>query len=91
MNVARPGPLAGIRVADFSRVFAGPIATMMLADLGAEVIKIEDPKGGDDARQYRPPDIGGLSAAFVSLNRNKRSIALDLRSCPSSNGLRQMG
>jgi formyl-CoA transferase len=80
MNVVRPGPLAGIRVADFSRVFAGPIATMMLADLGAEVIKIEDPTGGDDARQYRPPEIGGLSAAFVSLNRNKRSIALDLRS-----------
>ena len=72
-------PLAGIRVADFSRVFAGPFCTMLLADLGAEVIKIEDPRNGDDARQFRPPDIGGLSAAFVSLNRNKRSVALDLR------------
>lgn len=72
-------PLAGIRVADFSRVFAGPFCTMLLADLGAEVIKVEDPAQGDDARLFRPPDVGGLSAAFISLNRNKRSIALDLR------------
>ncbi|MFM7530943.1 MAG: CaiB/BaiF CoA transferase family protein [Rubrivivax sp.] len=72
-------PLAGLRVADFSRVFAGPFCTMLLADLGAEVVKIEDPRTGDDARQFRPPDIGGLSAAFVSLNRGKRSVALDLR------------
>jgi len=72
-------PLRGVRVADFSRVFAGPMCTMLLGDLGADVVKIEHPDGGDDARAFRPPEIGGLSAAFVSLNRNKRSVALDLR------------
>src|SRR3546814_276950 len=71
-------PLHGIRVADFSRVIAGPLCAMTLADLGADVVKIENPEGGDDTRGYRPPDYKGLSPAFVCYNRKKRSIALDL-------------
>jgi crotonobetainyl-CoA:carnitine CoA-transferase CaiB-like acyl-CoA transferase len=71
-------PLKGIRVADFSRVIAGPLASMHLADLGADVVKIEHPVGGDDTRGYVPPDYHGLSGAVLCYNRNKRSIALDL-------------
>ena len=62
-------PLEGIRVLDFTRVLAGPYLTMVLADLGAEVIKIENPDGGDDTRQYRPPEQGGESFYFLSVNR----------------------
>lgn len=69
--------LAGIKVLDLSRVLAGPWCAMSLADLGAEVIKIENPRGGDDTRAYRPPDIDGESAYFLSCNRSKRSLALD--------------
>ena len=73
-----PGPLTGIRVADFSRVLAGPYATMLMADLGADVIKIEPPSG-DDTRQWAPPrDPTGRATYFASANRNKRSITLDL-------------
>ena len=73
------GALEGIRVADFSRVLAGPYATMLLADLGAEVVKVERPPLGDDTRQWGPPyDADGGSTYFDSVNRNKRSIALDL-------------
>ena len=72
-------PLAGIRVADFSRVLAGPYASMMLADLGADVIKIESPTG-DDTRSWTPPvDSAGRGTYFASVNRNKRSIVCDLR------------
>ncbi len=71
--------LSGIRVLDFSRVLAGPLCTMMLADLGAEVIKVESPIGGDDTRQWGPPWVGELSAYFASVNRNKRSITLNLK------------
>lgn len=71
-------PLAGLRVADFSRVLAGPYATMMLADFGADVIKIESP-AGDDTRQWLPPvDAQGDSTYFGSVNRNKRSVVCDL-------------
>ena len=71
-------PLEGIRVLDFTRVMSGPFATMLLGDLGADVIKIEPP-GGDDTRGWGPPWIGGDSAYFMSANRNKRSIIIDLK------------
>ncbi len=75
----RPGPLAGLLVADFSRVLAGPYCTMLLADLGADVIKVESP-AGDDTRQWVPPVTeDGWSTYFLAINRNKRSVALDLR------------
>ncbi len=72
------GPLAGIMVVDLSRVLAGPFCTMQLVDLGARVIKVEQPQGGDDARQIGP-FVAGKSAYFSSLNRGKQSIALDLK------------
>src|SRR5499433_2326065 len=76
---ARPGPLAGLLVADFSRVLAGPYCTMLLADLGADVIKVESP-GGDDTRTWVPPVTDdGVSTYFLAINRNKRSVALDLK------------
>src|ERR1700744_5629318 len=73
-----PTALDGLLVVDFTRVVAGPACTQTLADFGAEVIKIENPEGGDDSRAYEHAEIGGESAAFISLNRNKRDIALDL-------------
>ena len=75
-----PTALDGLLVVDFTRVVAGPACTQTLADFGAEVIKIENPEGGDDSRAYEHAEIGGESAAFLSLNRNKRDIALDLTS-----------
>jgi crotonobetainyl-CoA:carnitine CoA-transferase CaiB-like acyl-CoA transferase len=71
-------PLDGILVADFSRVLAGPFATMLLGDLGADVIKVERPGGGDDTRAWGPPWRDGESTYYLGLNRNKRSVALDL-------------
>src|SRR4051812_22898195 len=71
-------PLEGILVADFSRVLAGPLAAMLLGDLGADVIKVERPDGGDDTRAWGPPWRDGVSTYYLGLNRNKRSIALDL-------------
>jgi hypothetical protein len=72
-------PLNNIRVLDLSRVVAGPLCSMMLADLGAEVIKIEAPQHGNDARQMQPPAAGGESALYLSANRGKKSVALDIR------------
>ena len=72
-----PTALDGLLVVDFTRVVAGPACTQTLADFGAEVIKIENPEGGDDTRHYEHAEIGGESAAYLSLNRNKRGIALD--------------
>jgi crotonobetainyl-CoA:carnitine CoA-transferase CaiB-like acyl-CoA transferase len=72
------GPLAGLLVADFSRILAGPYATMLLADLGAEVVKVESP-AGDDTRSWQPPVRDGVSTYFLGVNRNKRSVALDLK------------
>ena len=78
-------PLAGVRVLDLSRILAGPAATQLLGDLGADVIKIERPGTGDDTRQWGPPWLRGAdggetteSAYFLSVNRNKRSVTLDL-------------
>ncbi|MEU8354757.1 CoA transferase [Nonomuraea sp. NPDC048882] len=73
------GALSGLLVADFSRVLAGPYATMLLADLGAEVVKVERPGAGDDTRAWGPPYAEGEATYFLGVNRNKRSIALDLR------------
>src|SRR4029077_17230960 len=72
-----PTALDGLLVVDFTRVVAGPACTQTLADFGAEVIKIENPDGGDDTRHYEHAEIGGESAAFLSLNRKKRGIPLD--------------
>ena len=74
----RSGPLAGLLVADFSRILAGPYATMLLADLGAEVVKVEGP-AGDDTRTWTPPVREGVSTYYLGINRNKRSVALDLK------------
>ena len=73
------GPLDGLLVADFSRVLAGPYATMLLADLGAEVVKVEGPPTGDDTRAWTPPERDGVSTYYLGVNRGKRSIVLDLR------------
>ena len=72
-------PLAGIKVLDLTRVVAGPFATMQLGDLGADIVKIEEPGAGDESRAFGPPFLGGESAYFLSVNRNKRSCAIDLR------------
>src|SRR5579871_4141391 len=73
-----PTALDSLLVIDFTRVVAGPACTQTLADFGAKVIKIENPDGGDDTRAYEHAEIGGESAAFLSLNRNKHGIVLDL-------------
>ena len=74
----RRGPLDGLLVADFSRILAGPYATMLLADLGADVVKVESPTG-DDTRTWSPPVRDGISTYYLGVNRNKRSVALDLK------------
>src|SRR5436190_8204320 len=73
-----PQPLAGLRVVDLSRVLAGPLCTMILGDLGADVIKVERPGSGDDTRTWGPPFVDAEAAYFLSINRNKRSAAVDL-------------
>lgn len=73
------GPLKGIRILDFGRVLSAPYATLHLADLGADVVKVEHPDGGDDTRNFGPPFVGELSTYFMSINRGKRSIVLDLK------------
>jgi len=72
-------PLTGIRVLDLTRILAGPLCTQYLGDLGAEIIKIENPKGGDDTRAWGPPFLGTESAYYLGINRNKKSICLDIK------------
>ncbi len=78
-NKGGAGPLAGMRVLELAQIMAGPTAGMMLADMGADVVKVEKLPGGDDSRGYREPRINGVSAPFLILNRNKRGIALNLK------------
>jgi crotonobetainyl-CoA:carnitine CoA-transferase CaiB-like acyl-CoA transferase len=85
-----PTALDGLLVVDFTRVIAGPACTQTLADFGAEVIKIENPDGGDDTRSYEHADLAGESAAFLGLNRNKRGIALDLTKAAARDVAREL-
>jgi formyl-CoA transferase len=80
MSDPQPGPLDGIRVLDLTRVLAGPYCTMFLGDLGAEVVKVEQPGVGDDTRGWGPPFTGGESAYFLCVNRNKKGVTVDLKS-----------
>src|SRR5205807_2816208 len=73
------GPLDGVKVLELAQIMAGPTCGLMLADLGADVIKVERLPGGDDARGYREPRVNGVSAPFLIMNRNKRGLALDLK------------
>src|SRR5262245_47699537 len=72
-------PLDDVFVVDLSRILSGPVCTIMLADMGAHVIKVEPPPTGDDSRQWGPPFIGGISTYFLSVNRNKKSLGLNLK------------
>ena len=87
-------PLDGVKVLDMTRVLAGPFATMILSDLGAEVIKVERPGGGDDTRAWGPPFLEGKegreSAYFLSVNRNKQSICVDMKSKKGNQILQQL-
>src|SRR2546427_6022844 len=72
-------PLDDLFVVDLSRILSGPVCSMLLADMGAEVVKVEPPPSGDDSRQWGPPFIGGISTYFLSVNRNKKSLSLNLK------------
>ena len=84
------GPLDGVRVLDLTRVVAGPYCSMFLGDLGADVVKVEQPGAGDDTRGWGPPFAGGESAYYLCINRNKRSLTLDLKSKRAVELLRQL-
>src|ERR1700686_3880064 len=86
----RIGPLEGLKVIDLSHIMAGPACAMLLADMGADVIKVERLPDGDDARRMGPPTIADESAAFLIMNRNKRGIALDLRAAAGRNVLSRL-
>src|SRR5687768_8613091 len=83
------GPLSGLLVADFSRILAGPYASMLLADLGAEVVKVESPTG-DDTRTWMPPVRDEVATYYLAINRNKRSVALDLRDATDNELAREL-
>lgn len=85
-----PKPLDGIKVLDLTRVLAGPYCTMLLADMGADVVKVERPGAGDDTRGYGPPFLNGESAYFLSINRNKRSLTLNLKHDKALQIMRQL-
>src|SRR5688572_8275678 len=83
-------PLDGLTVIDLTRVLSGPYCTMLLADMGARVIKIEQPGRGDDTRAWGPPFINGESAYFLSINRNKESVTLDLKQPAARSALEKL-
>jgi formyl-CoA transferase/CoA:oxalate CoA-transferase len=85
-----PGPLAGLTIVDLTRVLSGPYCTMLLADMGARVIKIEHPGRGDDTRAWGPPFVGRESAYFLSINRNKESVTLDFKTAEGRGILNQL-
>jgi crotonobetainyl-CoA:carnitine CoA-transferase CaiB-like acyl-CoA transferase len=85
-----PLPLSDVRVLDLSRVLAGPLATQILGDLGADVVKVERPGEGDDTRQWGPPFVGSDAAYYLSLNRNKRSVTVDLKSAEGIDAVRRL-
>jgi len=84
-------PLSGLRVLDLSRVLAGPLATQILGDLGADVVKVERPGDGDDTRHWGPPFVGDDAAYYLSLNRNKRSVTVDLKTPDGVEAVRRLG
>ena len=84
------GPLSGLKVVDLTHVMAGPTCTLMLADMGADVIKVEKSPGGDDTRRMIPPKVGGEAASFLMMNRNKRGIVLDLKTEGGKTVLRRL-
>jgi crotonobetainyl-CoA:carnitine CoA-transferase CaiB-like acyl-CoA transferase len=90
MSQAMPGPLAGVKVLELAQIMAGPTCGMMLADLGADVIKVERVPGGDDTRAMNRPSVNGESAAFMAMNRNKRGIALNLKLPAAQAALKRM-
>ena len=83
-------PLSGLRILDLSRVLAGPLATQILGDLGADVVKIERPEDGDDTRHWGPPFVGNDAAYYLSLNRNKRSVTADLKMQEGIDAIRRL-
>ena len=85
----KTGPLKGMRVVELAHIMAGPVCGLMLADMGADVIKVEKPMG-DDSRRFLPPEIGGEAAAYMMMNRNKRGISLNLKSEPGLEVLRKL-
>src|ERR671931_472384 len=89
-GIHMPGPLSGTRVVDLTRALAGPYCTLLLGDMGADVIKIELPGTGDETRQWGPPFVEGESSYFMSVNRNKRSVTLDLKSDAGLEALRRL-
>ena len=89
-HVDRPAALEGLLVADFSRVLAGPFATMLLGDLGADVVKVERPGTGDDTRAWGPPYFGDESTYYLAANRNKRSVAIDLGTAAGREAARRL-
>ena len=88
--VGMPSPLEGVKVLDCSQILAGPYCSMLLADMGADVVKIEKPGGGDDTRRMGPPFLEGESAAFLAMNRNKRSVVLNFKNADGVAAMRRM-
>jgi crotonobetainyl-CoA:carnitine CoA-transferase CaiB-like acyl-CoA transferase len=84
------GPLTGVKVIELAHIMAGPTCGLMLADMGADVIKVEKIPDGDDARRMTPPRIGDQAAAFMMINRNKRGIALDLKTAGGKEILKRL-